>query len=360
MIAIFTAACLRSLEFANTLEAEQIRPFRIGVAACRKPEEYPFGKQTYYFEDLLKQLDSNEREEFFFFDPLLISSLNDTISGFSWDGEWHEVESTLPSVIYDRAFSGELEERRKIESFRSEIGEGSFTVVNPLGLKELLDDKLAFTEFLQKNGFKYLETYRSADATPPGNYFVKPIKGSGGIGVRKISIPTESAIAEREFLQEEAKLLSFVEAPTDLRVLIQSVNGKLKVTGRAIRMGEKGGIVSNLMSGGSAYSVEQFGLRYRDHKDLVINLSIQGESDCMRCAEQLQERFGDIMEIGFDVLFTEDRGAVILEANSRPSRWVFVQIADRMKDEGLDPSEYNEIRNNSCRYPAEFLLNAIR
>ncbi len=337
----------------------------IGVIACTKDDFFPFGKQTFFFEEMLGSFSHKERKNFIFYDPLQHDDSTKTFSGFQFDETWCEAESGYPGFIYDRAFSSDRNQTAILDKYRDGIAAHGACCLNPPELSKLLDCKPDFNDFLAQNNFPYLPHWFSGDK-PKGNpesIYIKPFRGSGGRGIRKSASSTGTGTGNlqnevRHFMYQEAgRLLDAEDHAFDLRILIQAVGSKYEISGSAIRMGMKGSVVSNLQSGGTAFSIEEFQSRFPAIAGELESQVSLAKRISMNCMEKLSEQFGQILEIGFDILLTRDRGPVFLEANSRPSRWMFTAIADRMESGGENARIFREMRRNCCTNPGRFLLN---
>ena len=168
---------------------------------------------------------------------------------------------------------------------------------------------------------------------------------------------------ERYFVQEEAKTVLYENAPFDIRVLVQNYGSNYKVTGKAVRIGQKFSITSNLNSGGTAIPFEEMEAFFYDHYNVSLNdLGDQIEKLCLDCVGVLKSEFEEFCEIGFDILVTKDKGPIIIEGNAKPSRWVFVKMADYLKDKGKDNSHYLNCRRETVGVPmkyASYLRNQL-
>ena len=50
--------------------------------------------------------------------------------------------------------------------------------------------------------------------------------------------------------------------------------------------------------------------------------------------------YGSFIEIGYDILFTKNKGPVIIEGNAKPSRWIFNVISDYLISQNQSPNYY--------------------
>lgn len=370
----------------------------VGIMSVVHEGRPPFGMQTYFFEDMVRYSEL-EDEAMFFFSPLDWQENEKVTKGFSFvDGVWVEKRYPLPRIIYDRAFSRDKDQKLRIEEVRTYLDASAFHILNPLGLAELLNDKVSFHSFLIKEGVSTLDAIPWQDLDSKhfrskldsSRLFLKPTFGSKGEGIYTIEKAGKlyilkdyvgtlvhfeefdalyahlQSIPDMDvdyFVQEAAQIVNYEDSPFDIRVLVQNYGAAYSVTGEAVRIGQKDHITSNLNSGGTAIPLgeisdflrSEYGLEVEEVRKLM-------ESLCMDCAEVLRSRFGEFCEIGFDILLTKDKGPIILEANAKPSRWVFVKMADYLEGIGKDKSYYLNRRRETVSVPmkyASYVLSRI-
>ena len=116
-------------------------------------------------------------------------------------------------------------------------------------------------------------------------------------------------------------------------------------------------ITSNLNSGGTALPLEELADFFqKKYMYSIDNLHLDIDKLCLQCAEVIRNEIGNFCEIGFDILITKDRGPIIIEGNAKPSRWVFVKIADYLDSIGKDNSYYLDRRRETVRVPLKYAL----
>lgn len=359
----------------------------LGIAALEQSEWPPYGKQRFFFEDMVRACADIDLQFFFFspFDALTSKS----VKGWIFDQEiWKSSTAPLPYFIYDRAFSALPQERKKLTEFRAWLKNAPFHVLNPVDMALLLDDKVAFHNYLQQHKIQTLEVLsfdslkNKAIFNFTDSYFIKPLSGSGGLGIYVAEKSGASWILkdhlneikrdfdsleqlcshlcnfinpENYFIQPKAKIKNFQGAPIDLRVLIQNYGeADYHITGMAVRQGQHGSNVSNLQSGGTALAFEEL------HDWIIAELHVspdlllkQIKNISFDCCAKLHQNFGNFLEIGLDFLLTTD-GPLIMEGNARPSRWVFNVLADRFADDFKKQTFYRNLRNESVKVPGLF------
>jgi hypothetical protein len=367
----------------------QVKESLIGVMSVVHEGRKPFGMQTYFFEDMVKSI-IKLQEDIFFFSPLDWNSNSNLISGFKFvDFEWVEVQEKIPNIIYDRSFSSDNFQKSKIDICRQYLSDAQKILLNPFGLADLLNDKMEFHSFLIENDIPTLQTF-PLDAIDSINFFdtieskrvyLKPTYGSKGQGIyvlekdqKKFKLydnigkakdfdDYETLVNEIKrnigsvhyFVQEDAKIELLEDAPFDIRVLVQNCGNDYKVTGSAVRIGQKKSMTSNLNSGGSAVPFEDLSLFFKEKYDINTDtLKKDIEKLCLDCSDILRKEMGEFCEIGFDILVTKNNGPIIIEGNAKPSRWVFVKIADYLKELGKDYAYFLERRKETVSVPMKY------
>lgn len=364
----------------------------LGIAAVEQPEWPPYGKQRFYFEDMVNAC-SDLPLRFFFFSPLDWSPQKPVLSGYLFEGgDWIKTTEPMPKLIYDRAFSGNAEERMQLQAFRTWLKNTTYQLLNPVDYAWLLDDKVDFHNYLFAKNLPTIETlslesfFSHADFDTFPIYYLKPRSGSGGLGIFVVekdeqgfrlknhvnsdvwNFETLAALhhffslymgSQPYFVQPKAKVLPYEGSPYDIRVLVQNYGQKdYRVTGAGLRLGQQGANVSNLQAGGTALPLasleSQFASNFgRDFQQEIIKL----QDIALDCCHALHDSYGRFLEIGLDFLLTVDEGPVIIEGNARPSRWIFNVLADYFKHDSVKNQYYRDLRRVSVRVPGQFALN---
>jgi len=336
----------------------------LGIAAIEQSHFPPFGKQRFFFEALIKNY-VPRKFKVFFFSPLRYNYNQKNISGFVFiNGEWLSCSERFPDIIYDRCFSSLLSEKEEIREFREFLKLNKITVFNPVALSDILDHKFNFHKFLHEHSiptlsFQLPTEYLCQTDIEKHSFLLKPIQGSGGVGIvelKKINSDfvilnnkkqiifqiDDILLLENElrryqsmdfFLQKKIELELIEGSVFDIRVILQNSAEGYQISGIALRLGEKGSIVSNLMSGGKAMYIEEIGNYWQTN--FGISSEVLQHELCQisfKLAQLISDKFGPFGEIGLDFLLYKEQQTnklVIMEGNARPSRWVFQDIADR-------------------------------
>ena len=374
---------------------QTLKDNRIGIMSVVHEGRKPFGMQTYFFEDMVKSVPELEKD-LFFFSPMECEDGKVIIKGYRFiNHKWTDSIGTIPNIIYDRAFSKNEYQKTHIDEVRQALKNANKIILNPFGLADLLNNKIEFHKFLSKHNISTLGTYPGDlikdeyifDKIGISKIYLKPTFGSKGEGIFVIekrkkdyllfdnlgkkeafidySILIETLLAEIDFLdnyfiQEEAKMHLFEGSPFDIRVLVQNFGNEYRVTGEAARIGQKHSITSNLNSGGNALPIEELSdFLDKNYMYSVEELRLNIEKLCLECSEVLRKEIGEFCEIGFDILITRDRGPIIIEGNAKPSRWVFVKIADYLKGIGKDNSYYLDRRKETVSVPIIYAVHLL-
>lgn len=367
----------------------------IGVMSVVHQGRKPFGMQTYYFEDMVKSV-PHLQNEIFFFSPLQWESGTNSISGYKFiEQNWVDVKERIPDIIYDRSFSSSDDQKVKIEECRQFLSESGRKILNPFELANLLNNKVKFHSFLLRSGIPTLKTYpfemlRNEDLFDDlggTQWYIKPTFGSKGQGIYVIekkddrytlydglgrsNIFTNYKALIKElktmvgdvdyFIQEAANTAYYDYSPFDIRVLVQNYGDRYEVTGKAVRIGQKSSKTSNLNSGGNAIPFHEMDSFFKSNYSIdAQTLQRDIENLCLNCVERIRHSIGDFCEIGFDILITKDKGPIIIEGNAKPSRWVFMKIADYLENKGLDNSLYLKKRKETVSVPMKYASYLLR
>lgn len=299
----------------------------------------------------------------FVFSPRRVHFSTRTVAGFEYrNGAWQADTFPLPAFVYDRCFVGpayrhykpfveKLQNDRNI-TFLGHGLSGKWQVHQMLLRSPELSRLLPPTELFTYSALTdTLEKYGAA--------VIKPMAGTHGIGVARIqerrggyeiSGRNRENQPFRRIVREPGGLKRFVAAfttgrkflvqpylelhtpdgsPFDVRVLVQkNGQGEWETTGKAVRIGDKRSITSNLHGGGKAVPLSPFLAR---HYKPAMQTRIEQTID--RLAAELprflEQSHGRLVELGIDVGIDTAGNAWIIEVNSRPGRTVFAMINDR-------------------------------
>ncbi|WP_025027249.1 YheC/YheD family endospore coat-associated protein [Caldalkalibacillus mannanilyticus] len=274
--------------------------------------------------------------------------------------EWEKGAYPIPSVLYDRIayrnMSQVKEYHAKIKKLQLEENPiilarglpGKWKVYNMLKnhpiISAFLPETVEYTAY--SSWQSKMKEYQSL--------IFKPASGSNGKGVVKISYfkakfyvkgrsPTNQPfskmfdsyekcqrwlntfIGRRRYVIQPYLSLStlLTDEPFDIRILIQkNEHGEWEETGRAVRLGQKNGITSNLDGGGTAVEVSSF-LEEHFTEEQVESINKQIETIVAHIPTAIEEKHGALIELGLDIGVDQEGQVWILEANSKPGRKSF-------------------------------------
>ncbi len=360
------------------------------LITARKQDPFPpFGLQTFFFEEIM--VFANELGlQVYFADPLE-QSYSTVLKGYEFvNNTWVDIEFQLPKFIYDRFSTPDEDLYQKAEQYRNFCLEQGCQFANPRPLVHLLRNKFAFHQFLEEKQLVDIPSM-SSEALDKGivnqwldnfgGIYIKPCEASNGRGIVVLKKVNDQFIffdeGGKEFsnssdffeklksycrpnyiVQPEIKAFQQENCAFDLRCIVQNDGlGVNSITGLGIRVGNEESLVSNLKAGG-------FGLAYEEIETLLnvpidkIALQQVIEKKCLIITEALQEEFGSICEIAFDILLNEKLEPVILEANANPGRWLFTKIADRYEVQNpILCKKYRQMRKTCVEWPVKYSYN---
>ncbi|REK68046.1 MAG: hypothetical protein C6P35_03500 [Cohnella sp.] len=333
----------------------------LGVLICERDGTPPFAESD--FIRRLMRAAPRYGLDVFAFAPWTWNADRRSVQAWRWaqaKGGWHREERAVPSLVYDRAWPGNAEQRRR---FRSSLNRmlgahavvrlngrlpGKAEVFRILARDPLLAPRLPPTALYK--GKKALADWLDLHG---GAVFLKPSNGSHGRRVAAVirSAADEGAVTirgrtsanapfrlENLSVQEAIErlhrwiggrvyimqpLLSLSDAdgnPFDLRVLAQrNGKGRWTLAGMAVRAGRTGNVTANLHGGGVPRHARTFlASRFGEKECESMLQEIRRVSAAV--IKRLEEAFGRFCELGLD--FGIDRSGRIwfLEANAKPGR----------------------------------------
>jgi len=295
------------------------------------------------------------------FIPSRIHPHTQQVKGMKYDSEangWMDAEFPVPAILYDRCFYGEDEHSKQclaIVSWLKKRGDVTF-----LGYG--LPNKLELYDTLKTTKLSpYLPQSQPAndskavlkELAAKDRIILKPINGSQGHGIyflkrsnKTIHVKTEkqNKLVSRIF-PNESKFMKWLDSlvtrfpymmqpyyelynqnlqPFDIRVLLQkNEQGKWRELGRGIRIGQSGGILSNLSAGGSVISFSEWISSLPPSSADYIKQELH--YILTELPKLLEKEFLPLFEIGADIGIAKNGSIWILDINSKPGRKVLLQ-----------------------------------
>ena len=188
-----------------------------------------------------------------------------------------------------------------------------------------------------------------------GTVILKPNKGSGGVGVMKVSRLSEgkysvhsgtvkkvftnkadvhlhlirSTSSRTYIVQRYISLAKINGSPFDIRVMVQRKTGvPWMVTGKLAKVAGPNHIVTNVArsKGYVLPAISALTKTFSSEKSKSILKKLDGI--CLRAAKKLEEAYG-FRTIGFDIAIDQEGSPWILESNSKPAISFFRKLNDK-------------------------------
>jgi len=160
-------------------------------------------------------------------------------------------------------------------------------------------------------------------------------------GINSLYNSLRKVMGKRKYIvQQRIDLIKSGGNIADVRILVQKDNNaEWHITGKAVRIGKKGSITSNISSGGSASKVPA--VLAQKFSDPLKRDAIMAEIDyiALESAMYLEQHISSIGELGIDIGIDRTGKLWFIEANLRPARQVFTLIGE------------NSTRKNSVQKP---------
>lgn len=338
---------------------KKVRRPTLGVMARPRVVEGQFvGKQG---PVLLKYLETARKLHAFacVFDPAEVDCARGRLVGFVLDPSAHrdqprvqKVDLPIPRVVYDQVLSRRYERTATVVAVLTALKEHAavfnggyfdkWEVHGWLSDTPELKPYVPATELLTGPGVtrRFLEQYPSV--------FVKPIHGSLGLGIvrvlrkdskwtavlraktgNQVEYVTDSAKdlyahfrkrwqATRHVIQQGLPLLLVSDRPVDIRVITQKNQvGEWQVTKLFVRMAGDGEFISNLTTGGEAFSLSE--LAKSEPSVHIARAKREIRHVARLVPNAIESASGRLLgELGIDVGLCADGRPYIIEVNSKP------------------------------------------
>lgn len=338
----------------------------VGYSMHRNP---PFGEKGFF--KILTVYGKKLGIDVTVFSPGAVVWDKQKVLGYRYDlqqNTWVQGLFPIPNLLYDRIFYSTKEQLQRFHLPIQRLLEDQNAILLGRGLpgkwkvyqmckeneilKEFFPETIAYQLNNQSEWRKKLLKY--------GSLFFKPATGSHGRGVFKLKQTSDGFhiqgrtqanqlftkefrtihacqlwikgfVAQRTYIiQPYLELMSKEQTPFDIRILIQkNEQGKWAETGRAIRVGQKSSITSNLHGGGTAVDADLF-LKKNFSTTTLEQIEEQIKKILIQLPIQLEKKHGPLIELGIDLGIDLNGRVWILEANSKPGRKSF-QITHNRK-----------------------------
>lgn len=333
----------------------------IGVLVSRvysHTPDRPFGAMTAFCVELTEAC-AQHGGVVFFFTPEDISGGSTSINGWSLaSGRWTKGGYPVPDVLYNRLTSRKLENRPNVQQFMRDIKIHYSAVV----FNEKYLDKTEVFQALRKDrtvqsylpesylfkNFAMLKTMCKKHST----VFLKPITGSLGKGIIKITVQPEGGylcsltslngvkrqtyptltrlfqsisgkMKQRRYqIQQGLRLMEAGGRPVDFRALVQrNMQGQWAVTSVVARIAASNTFVSNLARGGTLSPVNEAVAKSSLSSGTKSTINSKLRTAALDIAKSVEANIeGHFAELGVDLAVDASGHVWLLEVNSKPSK----------------------------------------
>lgn len=196
--------------------------------------------------------------------------------------------------------------------------------------------------------------------------FVKSISSFGGQGIGEIKISPHTdfkslynelilsgqTLVEEKIIQHEKMNSLHPESINTLRIVTITINGKVNVISRILRMGQQGSVVDNITSGGIYAPINEKGIvshpafcdkngkAFTHHPTTgtkIIGFEIPFFAESVSLIKEIAAQETQMSYVGWDVAITPD-GPELVEGNHLPSYEIMQNYVHRDGNEGLLPT----------------------
>ncbi|MUT64454.1 YheC/YheD family protein [Paenibacillus sp. NEAU-GSW1] len=331
----------------------------IGVLVSRDypaAPDKPFGSITMFCRELVDGC-ANQGGLVYFFTPNHIGMQSDSVEGWVYADGWRKIAMPAPDVVNNRLTSRKLENKPNVQQFLKEIKQKYGTSV----FNEKFLDKTEVFDALKKDSSlsRYLPeshllrnyTTLKAMSARYENVFLKPVRGSLGKGIIRVSrsesgayqamFTTANGSRKQQFpsllklyatistkmksvryqIQQGLQLIEIQKRPVDFRALVQkNGSGKWSITSIVARTAGSQHFVSNLARGGTLSKVGEAVSKSNmssGRGDASSRLQQAALSIAKGVETHIPAHFG---ELGIDLALDSGGRVWLLEVNSKPSK----------------------------------------
>lgn len=317
----------------------------------------PFASNTAFCQELT-EAGKQQGAFVYFLTPNQIDTNQPVLDGWCCHGKWKRMSFPYPDIIYNRLTSRRYERLNSVKQLFNHVKNRHRGYVfnerylNKSEVFEALKKDRSLQPYLPATDvFRSYQILRNMCQKYP-NVFLKPITGSLGKGIIKISRQPNGAYichfssaggtkkvsyssisklfqaisgkmkAQRYQIQQGLTLIASQGRPIDFRALVQKgLQGEWKVTSIVARIAGSQHFVSNLARGGQLSTVKAALVRAKFPSSRRGKIALNLRKAALHIAQGIEthvkEHFG---ELGVD-LAVDRRGKVwLLEVNSKPSK----------------------------------------
>ncbi|MDZ5470179.1 YheC/YheD family protein [Bacillus sp. 31A1R] len=324
-----------------------------------------------YFTELAKNA-AKYQIQCFRFVPSQINPVTEKVVGEEFVEEsqtWRKGEFTLPVCLYDRCFYGDDAHSKQCMAIvnwlktRKDIQFLGYGLPNKMELYHVLSQS-RLAAYIPKTikVESSSQVIHTLEAINP--LILKPINGSQGYGIyyiekidgnfivrtdkkeKQISRTFETDQQLLKWLETLLQKITFLlqpylpltnddEQPYDVRSLLQkNETNNWDIIGKGVRVGQKGGIISNLSAGATILPFND----WLDSASVRSKNYICEEIDYIlkNLPLILEQHFLPLFELGVDIGIAKNGAIWLLDVNSKPGRKVISTIAPKKKEQLME------------------------
>lgn len=317
----------------------------------------PFSEKNYF--QLLSQYGQQIGMNVTVFSPLFVDWGQEKILGYRYNPKkkaWSKGYYPIPNVLYDRVAYVNRSQIHKYHPAIKKLTENGRTALLGRGLPgkwnvyQMIKDipeiqaylpetliyssKLDWLKKLKQYGSLFFKPASGSHGkrvfrvwTQQGHYLVQGRDAANHLFQKSFASATlaqrwiQSFIGSRTYVvQPYLELSTPNQHPFDVRILFQkNTLGRWAETGRAVRVGKKESLTSNLDGGGTAVDASKFLAKwYTAEQQDQINRDIT--TILSHLPPTLEARHGPLIELGLDIGIDVQGRVWIIEVNSKPGR----------------------------------------
>jgi hypothetical protein len=346
---------------------KQLRP-TIGIltAVTHPSAKAPFGSRTAFIRQLYRA--ASTKANCYVFTPQNINWLTGTVHAWAYSptAGWHRRTASLPDVVYNRLPSRSAERSEPIARLRANLSDRNIPFFN-WGFFEKHDIHERLTPIPS------MQTYIPETIVAPTDseirqllrthkhIYIKPVHGSLGIGIYRISYAPDDGYLVRyrtqgrvrvlhwdrlqgvmrfihrrsgslyNYIAQQGISLSELEgAAVDFRFhMNKSSANKWVVAGIGAKRAARGGVTTHIHSGGSLYRPEH-ALSRMFPAERATALLEEAKVAAVDIAETVERNYPHLLgELGLDIGIDRNGRIWLFEVNSKPGRSIFSHPALR-------------------------------
>lgn len=346
---------------------KQIRP-TIGIltAVTQASAKAPFGSRTAFIRQLIRA--ASTRARCFVFTPHSINWLTGTVHAWSYSptSGWHRRTAPLPDVVYNRLPSRSAERSDPIARLRAQFNAHNIPFFN-WGFFEKHDihERLANIPRMQTHIPETIVAPTDTEirklVRTHKHVYVKPVHGSLGIGIYRISYAPDDGFLLRYRTQGKVRVLHWDRLSGLLRymhrrsgslynyiaqqgIALSELEGsavdfrfhmnksganKWVVAAIGAKRAARGGVTTHIHSGGSLFRPEQ-ALHRMFASEQASKLLDDAKRTAIEIAETVERNYPHLLgELGLDLGIDRKGHIWLFEVNSKPGRSIFAHPALR-------------------------------